>query len=397
MVCPALLALVLSAAIALPARGQKVLVQNGATVQVTNGGGWHLQGAEMKFGEAGAAARLKETAAGRVFGGSLTATRALDSPSSADPAGLGAEITASVDLGEVTVTRGHTAQTAGGNASIERFYDLSPSQNNSGLSATLVHAYAEEERNGIAENDLTVFQSEDGGSSWTNQGYDDRDALANTVTLNGIDSFSRWTLGSESNPIPVELARFEGTRVGNGEGEAVRLTWRTAAEQNNAGFRVQRKPAEADWQTIGFVDSKAEGGTTTAPQTYRFADEALPYAADTLRYRLVQVDADGQTEATDPVAVARGAVERLQLKKTFPNPAQSRVTVRYAVPGDTDAESIRMRLYDVLGRRVRTAATEPEPGRHEHQLSVSDLANGVYVLRLEAGSTIETRRLTVVH
>ena len=391
--CAGLLSLLFCFALGQPTAAQQVLVGDADTVRVANGGVWDLHGATMDFGGPDTTAALVETDSARVTGGTLEATRTLSGPQAVDVAGLGAVLSAGANLGDVTVTRGHAVQTAANdNESIERYYDIEPSKNNSGLSATLVHTYKDPELNNRTESQLELFKKENG--SWTEKGVSTRDAQANTVTLNGIESFSRWTLGSEAKPLPVELAGFEGARTDKG----VRLTWTTAAETGNAGFAVQRAPGGAkdhsqDWQKIGFVGG---AGTTSEGQTYRFTDDDLPYAADTLAYRLRQVDADGSAQVNDPVTVARGGIERLQLKKTFPNPAQSRATVQYAVPEGTDAESVTMRLYDVLGRQVRTVAADAEAGRHEQQLSVSNLSSGVYFLRLRAGERTATQQVTVV-
>jgi len=392
LVCAALLSLLLTGSVALPASAQTIRVQNGAVVEVNNGGVWDLQGGTMDFGPAGATATLSEPSEGRVHNGRLTAIRALTNPTAADPAGLGIEITASNDLGDVTVTRGHAIQTASnGNESIERYYDISPSQNNSGLSAKLRFSYNDAELNSRPESDLEFFKSTDGGSSWSGEGFDSRDASANTVTLGGIASLSRWTLGGASSPLPVELASFTGAQTDTG----VRLSWRTASETANAGFRVQRRSGAAGtWTKVGFVESRAEGGTTTDAQSYRYTDDDLPFAADSVAYRLQQVDTDGTTSLSEPVTIARSAVGEAQLLGTYPNPARSRATVRFALPDD--AADARLELFDVLGRRVETLARNPEPGRHERTVSVSTLSSGVYFLRLRAAGSVQTRKLTVV-
>jgi hypothetical protein len=380
------------AALLLPvgsAAAQTVEVRNGGTVQVQNGGTWTLEGGTMDLGPAGSTVRLDEQGGGRVGGGVLTATRTLSSPSSANVAGLGAVLSTSADLGAVTVTRGHAVQTApNGNASIRRYYDLVPSQKNSSLDATLTLHYADAELNGRAESSLEFFKSTDDGSTWAEAGADQRDATANTVTLSGIASLSRWTLGSADQPLPVEMAGFEGTTTEDG----VRLTWQTASETGNAGFRVQRRASEGEWEQVGRVDGS---GTTTTNQSYRFVDEDLPYAADRLTYRLKQVDTEGTTAFSDPVTIGR-AVQEVELLRTFPNPARSHATVRFAVPEGPAAEDVTLRLYDVLGREVRTAATQAEAGRHEVQVPTHDLASGVYFLRLQAAEHIRTQKLTVV-
>jgi len=219
----------------------------------------------------------------------------------------------------------------------------------------------------------------------------------------GQDQFSNLPLSGEASALPVEMASFEGTRVEDG----VRLRWETASEQNNAGFRIERREAsargvrkgerangrEGAWTEVGFVEG---AGTTSNAQTYRFTDADLPYAADTLAYRLRQVDTDGSTSLTDPVTVARSGPEGLELLGTAPNPARQRATVRFAVPDDAEAAGVTMRLYDVMGRQVRTVETSAEAGRHEQTLDVSGLSSGVYVLRLRAGGQAQTRKLTVV-
>ncbi len=195
-------------------------------------------------------------------------------------------------------------------------------------------------------------------------------------------------LSEEAATLPVELTRFDAQTTEDG----ISLRWRTASEQNNAAFQIQRKTVGASdgWETLG---RRKGAGTTSRPQSYRFTDADLPYAADSLTYRLRQVDTDGETHLSAPASVARGGVEAAELKETYPNPARRQVTVRYAVPPPAEGKA-RISLYDVLGREVRTTAAAG--GRQEQQFDVSTLSSGVYVLRLHTDTAVETRRLTVV-
>lgn len=200
-------------------------------------------------------------------------------------------------------------------------------------------------------------------------------------------------------PLPVELARFEGTVLGSGPSAAgeprVRLRWTTASEEANAGFRVQRRTgdaaaAPAPWTTVGRVDG---AGTSSDAQRYRFVDDGLPYAADTLRYRLLQVDTDGSVNASDPIAVVRDGPDEARLLGTAPNPARTEARVRYAVPRDA-GENARLVLYDLLGRRVRRVPVRT--GRHARRLDVGSLPSGTYVLRLVTSADAASRRMTIV-
>lgn len=190
----------------------------------------------------------------------------------------------------------------------------------------------------------------------------------------------------DGQSLPVELAAFEGVSTDNGTA----LTWRTATETNNAGFAVQRRiEAQGGWTQVGFVEG---AGTTSEPQSYRFTDQGLPYEADRLEYRLRQVDTDGSASYSTAVTVER-RVSQVELLGTFPNPAQNQATVRYALPGRQD---VTIRLYDVLGRQVRTVVRSEQSGRHEQRVDLSGLSSGVYFLRLQAEGTTKTQKLTIV-
>jgi lysyl endopeptidase len=192
-----------------------------------------------------------------------------------------------------------------------------------------------------------------------------------------------------TGPLPVELVAF----VGRVDGTTVVLRWRTASETNNAAFRVERNgaPAAEAWNPIGTVDG---AGTTTRPQSYRFEDDALPFAADALTYRLRQVDTDGSVVYSETVTIERPA-SGIELRGPVPNPVRERATVRYGLP-DGRPRAVTLRLYDVLGRRVRTIVDARQAGRQTATVDVGGLASGLYLLRLRVNSVRRTQKVTVV-
>lgn len=142
---------------------------------------------------------LTETSGNTVKGtsGYITTTRTLNAPSALNVAGLGAVLTTVVNLGSTEIRRGHAVQSGlNGNTSFLRYFDITPSTN-TGLNATLVYKYDDSELNGKVESASSLFKSTNSGTNWTSQGGT-VNASANTITLTGVGSFSRWSASSVS-------------------------------------------------------------------------------------------------------------------------------------------------------------------------------------------------------
>jgi hypothetical protein len=249
----------------------------------------------------------------------------------------------------------------------------------------------------LTAGDAATLNAEGNASAKTDGGSlaerlrDGRPTVAMANADDALPSF-RLHVGPEA-ALPVELTRFDATAQ-NG---SVALTWRTASETNNAGFTVERTVGDAsqsDWTPVGSVEG---AGTTDRPQTYRFRDDDVPFAAETVTYRLRQRDVDGTTTRSDPVTVELGAPDRLQLHAPFPNPARQQVTVRYGVPDALSGQRVQIAVFDVLGRRVETVVdASSTAGRAQRTLRTGDLAPGTYFVRMQVGSTVRTERLSIV-
>jgi hypothetical protein len=86
--------------------------------------------------------------------------------------------------------------------------------------------------------------------------------------------------------------------------------------------------------------------------------------------------------------------EESQLLGNYPNPFQARTTIAYTV---AEPSAVRLTVYDLRGRRVRTLVDEQqEPGREEALLDARGLSSGVYVYRLTVGDYTETSKVVLV-
>ena len=132
----------------------------------------------------------------------------------------------------------------------------------------------------------------------------------------------------------------------------------------------------------------AQTGTTTAlaaGQTYSFTVTATQAQALQLGRFTVQFAPAAPLSATSAALAAAVSV--------YPNPASTYATV--AVPGLRGATAVRVELLDAVGRVVlRQQAALPASGT-QLVLSTAELATGVYVVRLQAGELLVTKRLTI--
>ena len=216
-------------------------------------------------------------------GGFVEITQSMNAPASINAGNLGATITSSANLGNVTIKRGHSPQSGTGLAnSIQRYYSIVP-QNNSNLNATLRLRYFDAELNAQNENALVIYKSDDNGSNWNNMSQTTRNTNADYVEKTGLGNLSLQTL---SNDVPaadgVTGLVFTGQRKKTTE---VQLNWISQTETNLSGYQIQRKlKNEIDFSDRALVNSLAPGGNSFSQLTYQNID-ANSYT-DTSYYRL---------------------------------------------------------------------------------------------------------------
>lgn len=124
------------------------------------------------------------------------------------------------------------------------------------------------------------------GGSWTDAGGTASGNVTTTgsIASNSISSFSPFTLGYKSFPIPLKLLSFTVERRSG----TSYLKWTTENEENVSHFDVQRSYEGTLYSTIGNVTASNTSGT----QYYYFNDnsplQGIAY------YRIRSVDMDGK-------------------------------------------------------------------------------------------------------
>lgn len=135
------------------------------------------------------------------------------------------------------------------------------------------------------------------------------------------------------------------------------------------------------------------GGTGTFVDCERLGTGVQVFCRDDGRYeddaiyvlRTVRVGPASSNEGRE--------IQALRLSAPYPNPTRGRLTVPFATP---ERQQVHLRLYDTLGRVVRTLGQGRLEGRQVMQADLSGLASGTYFLRLRSRGKTKTKRVTVV-
>ena len=343
-------------------------------------------------------------------GGFVEITQNMNAPASVNAGNLGATISSSVNLGSVTIRRGHLPQNGTGFAtSIQRYYLITP-QNNIGLNATFRFKYFDAELNGQNENTMVFYQSNDNGINWNDLSTTNRNTIADYLEKTGIASLSLQTLANnEVLPNGVTGLVFTGQRKKPTE---VQLKWSTLTETNVSGYQVQRRlKNEIDFADRTFVNSLASGGNSVSQQSYQNID-ANTYD-DTSFYRLKIIVLDNSFTYSDVIAVASktkvggggnphnktntdSTISTMAYGKVFPqnNILDKKITVGpnpnngnfWFIVNGIQKETIAT-LYTIDGKQISQFRVV-----NLQQQQVNDIRTGIYLLKIPG---FETQKIIV--
>jgi len=117
---------------------------------------------------------------------------------------------------------------------------------------------------------------------------------------------------------------------------------------------------------------------------FTVADAAVTIRYDWADGGLLTNRVTGETTVVDTEEEAGAALpRRFALHAAYPNPFSGQATLRYDLP---EAASVRLEIYDILGRRVATIVDTRRPaGFHAAEWRAQHLTSGTYFARLTAG------------
>lgn len=273
---------------------------------------------------------------------------------------------------------------------IDRFWQIDKS--GASGTATVTYTYAAAEVTGGVTGKKALLQAQRYNTS-TNK-WDaaltgqTANAAANTVTEPGITLFSPRTLAISTNPLPVELMRFNAAV----RDSLVELTWVTATEKNNNFFTVEKTLDGNAFETVTIVDG---AGNSSTVRTYATTDRH-PYPGVSY-YRLKQTDYDGQNSFSTLIPVDYHPHEGVNFL-VYPNPTNGDNINFLFTTGATDDQGIMtVTIIDETGvRRDAGAITVYHDWHHPYSLHpIEKLKPGTYLIIVAINGNTFVRKFVV--
>lgn len=179
--------------------------------------------------------------------------------------------------------------------------------------------------------------------------------------------------GSSCAILPVTVLSF----TGHNKGDKNILEWITATETNNDYFDIERSADGNNFEAIG----KTQGtGNSAVQQSYSFTDEHP--AARVNYYRLKQIDYDGKFTYSNTVSVTMDQFNNLTTS-IYPNPANTILNYELFSKGEG---TVNVQVIDVLGTVSMKEDLKTIKGMNTQKLNVSNLAPGIYFLKIINGT-----------
>lgn len=186
---------------------------------------------------------------------------------------------------------------------------------------------------------------------------------------------------SKSTVLPIELLSFTATC----NGKSSLIEWTTATEKNNDFFVLERSNDAINFKEIARV---AGAGNSIEPISYAYTDYGARNGDN--YYRLVQVDYDGTSTASEIIVANCLGTDGEPEVLAYPNPFGDDLTLRFENFGNIQAT---VEVYDMLGRMVHTQKVNCSQNDYEVVLRLTGLSDGTYNVRISTADFVINRKV----
>jgi len=101
--------------------------------------------------------------------------------------------------------------------------------------------------------------------------------------------------------------------------------------------------------------------------------------------------ADGNIEVRDSDPSTKSTYS---LSQNYPNPFNPSTNITYGI---AERQHVSLKIYDILGRESALLVNEEKPaGQYTVKFDATNLPNGVYFYRLQAGKNVQTKKMILL-
>ena len=191
--------------------------------------------------------------------------------------------------------------------------------------------------------------------------------------------------------VAKDLLNLKGkmTELAHAKQELLSLLFNVASGKVHLGEKASRDNATIS-MAITIVDHMIDDGSTHNDKLARKIARDINHG--------ILIDA-GVIPMETPDIMYADPPRVFDLSQNYPNPFNPSTTIQFQIP---DAVDVRLKVYDVGGRLVRTLVDEQKkPNVYRvvwdgHDNNGSRVASGVYFYKLEAGAFVKTRKMEIL-
>ena len=278
--------------------------------------------------------------------------------------------------GNVTVTRGHLKQQGTGsftsNYSVFRYFKVESTDGiangGGGLSVTFVDCYTPE-LNGHNSGELIMYQwyryaSDEYWHPVPDNSSGGSVSITQTLDNNSLD-YIKVTLGSETNPLPIELKDF----YGKCENQNIVLNWESLSEINNDYYLLESSEDGEHYTQIAEISGAGNS-------SYKVAYQYIVSNTNDNYFRLSQVDYNGVKTILKTINIDCSGSNFGQDLVLYPNPANNYLNIKYK----NENQFVRYNITDIVGQTLQTGNIQENTGLI--QINLLNLTPGVYNIEL---------------
>ena len=171
-------------------------------------------------------------------------------------------------------------------------------------------------------------------------------------------------------------------------GKKVVLNWSTPVSASYSHFVIERSLNNTDFSEVGllFTSDEEQAGENTS---YSYSDDVRNVRKGFIYYRINMVDMKGRVQQTVKHTVYTSEQKQTPVVKVSPNPVSN--DLRVTLPLSWKDKFVSIELMNNNGQVVKYSLNQQS--FLTETISVKDLAEGIYILRVSNGSETVIQRI----